>query len=62
MPFGKSSQEPTPKQFMSKKHEGMGNHKTVLHSHGSVRGNASLAAAPTNQPSSGSGSPKTKKR
>lgn len=62
MPFGKSSQAPVPKPFMAKKHEGMGNHKVVLHSNGSARSNTSLASAPVNQPHSGNGSPKSKRK
>lgn len=60
MPFGKNSQEPVAKPFMTKTHGGMGNHKQVIHSNGAVRGNGNLAAAPTNQPSTSMGKSKGK--
>lgn len=62
MPFGKNSQEPVAKPFMVKTHGGMGNHKQVIHSHGAVRSNGNLAGAPTNQPSTSTGSPKSSKK
>lgn len=62
MPFGKQSQEPVAKPFMTKTHSGMGNHKQVIHSHGAVRANANLAGAPTNQPNTSTGSSKSKKK
>jgi hypothetical protein len=50
MPFGKSSQQPVPKPHMVKTHKGLGNHKTVLHTHAAVRGNTNLQVAPSGQP------------
>jgi hypothetical protein len=61
MPYGKTSQNPVPKAFTTKTHKGMGNKKTVLHTHGAVRGNTSLKAAPHGQPANGNGSPKAKR-
>lgn len=55
MPFGKKSQVPVPKAHMVKTHEGLGNHKVVHRSLGSVRNAGNLKGAPTNQPNSSRG-------
>jgi hypothetical protein len=62
MPYGKNSQEPVAKAFMTKTHGGSGNHKQVIRSHGAVRSNGNLAGAPTNQPNTSTGSSKSGKK